>query len=258
MGATPRFIRGCEAHGERTPLSDERIDPVVDGHGRGDGGLADGFPALEHRGGMSQSQSLVRGESGEAENGARHAAVFGGVVYAGGRDWADGATGAAGHVPAVRRVSEVSVVCRMHAEVTGEGEDRVKTFIVEEPVFRTATLFVLGCRFEVLAAKMKAKYHVEVGEFCGQCGQMFTYTEGEPWRCVWTDRLDLPVVLHEVFHLVTRICEDKGVPIKAHNEQGDSMDETGAYLFEFFARAVMKRQRAWKPGIGPGHDRPRA
>lgn len=130
----------------------------------------------------------------------------------------------------------------------------MKVFAIEEPVFRTATLFVIGASFEDFAALMKRKYRVTVGEYVGQCGQMFSYTDSPPWRCVWTDRLDLAVVLHEVFHLVTRICADKGVPIRAHDERGDCQDETGAYLFEFFARGVMRKCRTWQPGAGPGHS----
>ena len=130
----------------------------------------------------------------------------------------------------------------------------MKVFSVSEPVFRTATLFVLGCPFPKFAALMKRRYHAEVGEFVGQCGQMFTYTEDEPWRCIWTDRLDLAVVLHEVFHLVTRICDDKCVPIKSHIENGECGDEAAAYLFECYVRAILLKQPTWKPSSGPGHD----
>lgn len=62
---------------------------------------------------------------------------------------------------------------------------------------------------------------------------------------VWerTNHLALPVVLHETFHLVTRICADKGITIRAHNEHGQTDDETAAYLFEAIARVVLRRCR---------------
>jgi hypothetical protein len=70
---------------------------------------------------VSQSAGVVRGECGEAENGARDAAVSGGVVYAGGRLRTDGTAGPAVDVSAVRRVSEVYEFQRMYPEVTGAG-----------------------------------------------------------------------------------------------------------------------------------------
>jgi hypothetical protein len=40
---------------------------------------------------------------------------------------------------------------------------------------------------------------------------MFTFTDRPrpPWRIVWSARAHVPTLLHEVFHLVTRICADK-------------------------------------------------
>lgn len=114
----------------------------------------------------------------------------------------------------------------------------MRTFVVEEPIFKTATLFVLGCDFETFTRFMQRRYHCETAENTGQCGQMFTYKSNAPWRVVWSKDMDLPVILHEVFHLVTRILQDKGVPIRAHDERGDFGDETAAYLFAFYVQAL--------------------
>lgn len=124
----------------------------------------------------------------------------------------------------------------------------MRRFIVNEPVFRTETLFVLGCDFEKFRAIAKTKGR-DVGEYIGQTGQMFTFNDDkgvaihkEPiWRCVWASSLRPRVVLHEIFHLITRICQDKGIGIKAHLDNGECGDETAAYLFEFYSSEVLKR-----------------
>lgn len=116
----------------------------------------------------------------------------------------------------------------------------MRRFVLTEPVFKTATLFLVGCSFERLTLELK-RYRREPGLNVGQCGQMFTFTTRPPWRVVWSEKVDLGVVLHETFHLVTRICADKDIPIVAHLESGHSGDETAAYLFEFFARGVLAR-----------------
>ena len=117
---------------------------------------------------------------------------------------------------------------------------RVRRFTVTEPVFKVEPLFLLGCSFESLKHYMHDRYRQDVGIYEGQLGTMFTFDKA-PYRVIWTERLDRAVVLHEVFHLVTRICSDRGIVIRAHDEQGNCGDETAAFLFEFFARAVLRR-----------------
>jgi hypothetical protein len=113
-------------------------------------------------------------------------------------------------------------------------------FSAKEPVFKTEPLFVLGCPHDVFARYMKRRFGLEVDDSRGAIGTMYTF-QRDPQRVIWTLKLDAAEVLHEVFHLVTRICHDKGVPIVAHHPNGDNGDETAAYLFEFFARAALRR-----------------
>jgi hypothetical protein len=116
----------------------------------------------------------------------------------------------------------------------------VKVFTVTESIFKTEPLFVLGCTHEELNRYLRKQFRQDAGLDAGQCGQMFTFDRA-PWRVVWSAKLDLPVILHEVFHLVTRICHDKCIPIRAYLETNENGDEAAAYLFEFFARAVLRR-----------------
>lgn len=116
----------------------------------------------------------------------------------------------------------------------------MKVFQVSDPVFKTEPLFIVGCSFDQLSRYMKRRHWPSVGEDEGSIGTMFTFDRA-PWRVIWVKKPDLALVMHEIFHLVTRICQDKGIPIKAHIENGDCGDEAAAYLFEHFARAALRR-----------------
>lgn len=124
----------------------------------------------------------------------------------------------------------------------------MKVFTVKEPAFKIEPLFVLGAHpDQVRALFVRRKFKVDLGSLGERhqtplAGSMLTF-DRVPWRVVWTLKMDIAVALHETFHLVTRICHDRGVPIRAYDERGDHGDETAAYLFEFFAREVVKRCR---------------
>lgn len=121
----------------------------------------------------------------------------------------------------------------------------MRIFTVEEPIFKTEPIFIFDCTREELEVYLKKRFRVTLDPGNECAGQMFTFTR-PPWRVVWVQRgamSNLPVVVHEIFHLVTRICADKGVPIVAHHPDGMNGDETAAYLLEFFVRNVVKRIR---------------
>ena len=119
-------------------------------------------------------------------------------------------------------------------------------FTIQEPVFKTATLFVLGCTHEQLNTYLQRRFKLRAGDDLGQVGQMLTFVDHAPWRLVWSCDTDLSTLLHECFHLVTRICMDKGIPIRAHDDRGECADEAAAYLFEFFATALLRKLPASK------------
>lgn len=118
-------------------------------------------------------------------------------------------------------------------------------FTVKDPVYKTEPLFVLDCPHAELAAYLQRRFDVAIdgeGEKGDQlAGQMLTFGCA-PWRVVWVRRRqDLPAAIHECFHLVTRICADRGIPIRAHDERGDNADEPAAYLLEFFVTAIFEK-----------------
>lgn len=118
----------------------------------------------------------------------------------------------------------------------------MRRFTIEEPVFKTEPLFIFDCDFATMAAYLKRMYRIDAGLDNGQTGQMFTFQDRPrgPYRIVWSHKLDAGTVMHEILHLVTRICQDKGIPIVAHHDDGSFGDETAAYLMEFFARRALR------------------
>lgn len=123
----------------------------------------------------------------------------------------------------------------------------MRTFTIDEPVFKTNPLFIVDCTYAEMTAYVKKRFRATVQPAPdGVIGTVLTF-DVRPWRIVWIERAtrrDIPILLHEVFHLVTRICADKGVPIVAHHPTGENGDETAAYLLEFFMARLMRRMRA--------------
>lgn len=122
----------------------------------------------------------------------------------------------------------------------------MRTFTVKDRLFKTQPLFIVGCSHQELDAYLRREFKCDAGADVGQSGQMFTFQQA-PWRIVWVKKFPhnaktLGTLLHETFHLVTRICLDKGVPIVAHHDHGIG-DETAAYLFDFFSRALVRKLR---------------
>ncbi len=115
----------------------------------------------------------------------------------------------------------------------------MKIWTVDDPVFKTAALFVVGCEFPKFHTYMQKRWRYEAGEDAGQIGQMFTLKK-TPHRVVWSRTGDPAVVVHEIFHLVTRICQDRGIPIYAYDEKGNG-DEAAAFLMEFFTRIALRK-----------------
>lgn len=122
------------------------------------------------------------------------------------------------------------------------------SFRLKEPVFKTQPVFILGCSAKQAEKFLKKRYKITVSIDRGStCGTMITRAQF-PYRIVWCKSLPsapgrIGVMLHELFHLVTRICGDKGVPIHHHIETGECGDEAAAYLYEFFAVRCLRKVR---------------
>ena len=115
----------------------------------------------------------------------------------------------------------------------------LKRKIVEDPILKTRVMFLLGCDYLEMAKELKKlKLDVDEDYFKNAEGAQLNFVGrgyDNPMRVVWVEHSGktpeaIGVAAHEIFHLVVRICEWKGIPITAQNNQ----DETAAYLQDFY------------------------
>lgn len=128
----------------------------------------------------------------------------------------------------------------------------MKTFSVLDGVFKTGPYFVFGCTGEELKAHVKKTHGADI-EAPDSAGRQVTVdTKGGLCRIVWLRELPntperMGMLVHEIFHLVVRICRDKGVPIIANIQTGECGDETAAYLMEYFYWECLKLLKKKSP-----------
>lgn len=143
-------------------------------------------------------------------------------------------------------------------------------FFIEEPVFKTSTMFIFNCgpdRFKRIACR---KMELKESEFerppngiSGTVHTLWNKDDSLRGRVVWVEKIDpkspqdVAGLGHEIFHLVVRICRAKGIPIIANLEDGSVGDEPPAYLTEFYMNRCLteigrrsrkitaRRKRAW-------------
>lgn len=119
-------------------------------------------------------------------------------------------------------------------------------FVVNEPVFKTGTIFLCGYSHIELGKELKRQGVVDFDEqvkyYESSNGACFFFESketksGNAFRVIWTRHFDksadtIGTAVHEITHLVFRICEWKGIPLTSK----DNADETFAYLADFYTR----------------------
>ncbi len=120
---------------------------------------------------------------------------------------------------------------------------KLRCFKIVEPVFKIEPLFIVNCTAAEAHDHILKHFHIDQDMAGDISGTMLTFNQ-VPWRVVWIHRgSDIPVAAHEIFHLVTRIMQDKGIRIVSHDESGHCGDETAAYLLEFLIHEYLKELR---------------
>lgn len=120
----------------------------------------------------------------------------------------------------------------------------MKVFKIECDVFKFGVLIVSNCTWAELRIYLKKKYRCVIDDAPGDftIGTVLTFNRN-PYRVVWTEKWeDKECLIHELFHLTTRVCYDHGIKIVASNHDGTTGDEAGAYLMEFLFRQCLKRR----------------
>ena len=127
-------------------------------------------------------------------------------------------------------------------------------FKITDPVLKTEPLFILNCSYNELRHYLIKNFNCDVSEESDNggevLGKMITYSV-DPRRVVYIRDFnfkteDWGIVAHEIFHLVTRICQDKGIPIVSHINPRECGDEAAAYLYEFFFNEFMNKMKKIK------------
>lgn len=119
----------------------------------------------------------------------------------------------------------------------------MKEFIIKDEVFKTEVLFITNCGYKEATKRLKRRgFTEELDEYT--IGTVVK-AKGSFFRIVWLEKFSFKKehfcnLIHELFHLVVRIMQDKGVPIKANIETGECGDETAAYLLEYYVGECMK------------------
>lgn len=122
----------------------------------------------------------------------------------------------------------------------------MKIIKIQENVFKTDVLIIANCTLrecDTYLKSIKNKYLAYDPNYTNVLGRMIR-TNNDVYRIIWIGKLDkknITTLVHELFHLVIRICEDKGVPIIPNVQNGMCGDETAAYLYEFYFREIYKK-----------------
>lgn len=123
----------------------------------------------------------------------------------------------------------------------------MKTIRIKDDIFKTEVLIIFNA-----SVKEANKYLEKIGNkyLIGDDNNVLAQlvrTNNGLYRIIYFKKLNknkepLANLVHELFHLVIRICDDKGVPnIARIEENGYCGDETGAYLIEFYYNKIIEK-----------------
>jgi hypothetical protein len=116
----------------------------------------------------------------------------------------------------------------------------MKTFIIKNPVFNAELLVIANCspkEANKYLKKIKSKNFIEDSEsIAGQLVALKDY-----YNCVYLNKLDLDVLVHELYHYVGTLCCRKGLEVISNFGRGESGSEAGAYLMQFYFNEISKK-----------------
>lgn len=113
-----------------------------------------------------------------------------------------------------------------------------------EPVFKSHTLFVFNCSWEEARVYLNKKYDLEIEDtrcFAANCQEY----DKPPYQVIWLknlswDKEQVSILAHELVHLSNRLCKKRNIPTYPSIDNL-IMDETNAYLLEYYMLEVLNR-----------------
>lgn len=120
-----------------------------------------------------------------------------------------------------------------------------KNFTIKDNIFKTEVLFITNCDAGEFIRQVR-KYGIKLKALDEYICGTVVKADRKFFRIVWIKDFsrrpeNVAELVHEIFHLVVRICYDKGVPVRPNIETGECGDETAAYLMEFYAKICLAR-----------------
>ena len=120
-------------------------------------------------------------------------------------------------------------------------------FIINDPILKTEALFVIGCNTKkfiqiMQSYRIASKYYKYLDDDSTLGTVININLKNKRFRVVWVRDKNAPEeIVHEVFHLITGICYDRGIPIIADIGNGECGDEAAAYLMEYYIKNVFDK-----------------
>ena len=121
------------------------------------------------------------------------------------------------------------------------------TIIFDDKLFKARVNVICNCtpdECNKYLKKKKNKYLLPVDFHKNTSGIVLRGNHGM-FRIIYLPKFNLTqeyraTLVHELFHLVVRISEDKGVPIISNIQTGQVGDETSAYMLEYYYNEIIE------------------
>ena len=131
---------------------------------------------------------------------------------------------------------------------------KYESYLIQEPVFETSVALIVNCSFEEMKKWDEARRHPDEDPLSDRekNANGFCYAArnklGEHCFVVYVKKFDwtvqcMGVLIHELTHLIFRICDYKNIPIRLEN------DEVFCYLLEYYQRQALSKLKGHAPQL---------
>lgn len=112
------------------------------------------------------------------------------------------------------------------------------------PIFKTELAIIYNCDRKTANKYLVSIKEREMDEDDHCLGELIERDDGMG-RVIWLksfhkdNKTEVSIFIHELFHYVIRLCDNRGIPITAR-VRGYPGDEAAAYLMEFYFNEFIK------------------
>lgn len=132
---------------------------------------------------------------------------------------------------------------------------------IENKLFKANVYFISNCTPDECRSFLKKKnnkYSLEPSFGSNMAGTIIRANNGL-YRIIYMPKFNLGqesrgTLIHELFHLVVRLSEDKGLPIVSNIQTGQVGDETSAYMIEYYYNEIVEQFKKATARKGKGEN----